>query len=91
MIQEMRRQTRAPFKINFITIFDDDARIRVCAEERVPIVSFHWGTPRIGLILNIPSAAEEVEQMMGAAADILGRLSDAIRRQPRACRRTDLT
>jgi hypothetical protein len=41
----MRKHTTAPFNINFITIFDNDAQIRVCAEERVPIVSFHWGHP----------------------------------------------
>jgi NAD(P)H-dependent flavin oxidoreductase YrpB (nitropropane dioxygenase family) len=45
MIQEMHKQTTAPFNINFITIFDNDAQIRVSAEERVPIVSFHWGHP----------------------------------------------
>ena len=46
MIQEMRKQTTAPFHVNFITIFDNEAQIRVCAEERVPIVSFTGGTPQ---------------------------------------------
>src|SRR6516225_7691620 len=42
MIHEMRKQTTAPFNVNLITFFDNDAQIRVCAEERVPVVSFHW-------------------------------------------------
>jgi NAD(P)H-dependent flavin oxidoreductase YrpB (nitropropane dioxygenase family) len=45
MIHELRKETAAPFNINFLTIFDNDAHVRVCAEERVPIVSFHWGHP----------------------------------------------
>jgi len=45
MIHEMRKQTTAPFNVNLITFFDNDAQIRVCAEERVPVVSFHWGHP----------------------------------------------
>jgi hypothetical protein len=28
----MHKHTTAPFNINFITIFDNDAQIRVCAE-----------------------------------------------------------
>ena len=44
-IQEIRRQTNAPFNVNFITCFENDSQIRVCAEERPPIVSFHWGHP----------------------------------------------
>ena len=48
----LRAHTRAirsaldgPFNINFITCFDNDAQVRVCAEEGVPIVSWHWGHP----------------------------------------------
>lgn len=42
-IHAIRAATDKPFNINFITCFDNDAQIRVCAEERVPVVSFHWG------------------------------------------------
>src|SRR6266849_8398661 len=44
-IHAIRAATDAPFNINFITCFDNDAQIRVCAEEKVPIASFHWGHP----------------------------------------------
>ena len=45
IIHEIRAATDAPFNINFITCFDNDAQIRICAEEKVPIASFHWGHP----------------------------------------------
>jgi NAD(P)H-dependent flavin oxidoreductase YrpB (nitropropane dioxygenase family) len=44
-IRDIRAATDAPFNINFITCFDNDAQVRVCAEEQVPIVSWHWGHP----------------------------------------------
>ena len=45
IIHQIRAATDAPFNVNFITCFDNDAQIRVCAEEKVPVVSFHWGHP----------------------------------------------
>jgi len=44
-IRTIRAATDAPFHVNFITCFENDAQVRVCAEERVPIVSWHWGHP----------------------------------------------
>jgi hypothetical protein len=40
-IHAIRAATDAPFNINFITCFENDAQIRVCAEEEVTIASFH--------------------------------------------------
>ena len=44
VVHQIRAATDAPFNINFITCFDNDAQIRVCAEEKVPVASFHWGS-----------------------------------------------
>lgn len=44
-IRTIRAATDMPFNVNFITCFDNDAQVKVCAEERVPIVSWHWGHP----------------------------------------------
>ena len=44
-IRAIRDTVDGPFNINFITCFDNDKQVRVCAEERVPIVSWHWGHP----------------------------------------------
>jgi nitronate monooxygenase len=45
IIRHIRATTSAPFNINFVSFFDNDAQISVCAEEKVPIASFHWGHP----------------------------------------------
>ena len=45
VIHQIRAATGAPFNINFITCFENDPQIRVCAEEKVPVASFHWGHP----------------------------------------------
>jgi hypothetical protein len=45
VIHQIRKATGAPFNINFIICFDNDPQIRVCAEEKVPVASFHWGHP----------------------------------------------
>ena len=45
IIRQIRAATDAPFNINFITCFDNDAQIRVCAEEKVPVASVPLGSP----------------------------------------------
>lgn len=45
LIRAIKAATDKPFNINFITCFENDAQVRVCVEENVPIVSFHWGHP----------------------------------------------
>jgi NAD(P)H-dependent flavin oxidoreductase YrpB (nitropropane dioxygenase family) len=66
MIHEMRRKTSAPFNINFLTIFDNDAHIRICAEEQVPIVSFHWGHPSVEHIKVLRDAGVSVWEQIGS-------------------------
>lgn len=49
-LREIIRELRAalgdvPFNINFLTNFGNDNGVAVCAQERVPVVSFHWGHP----------------------------------------------
>jgi NAD(P)H-dependent flavin oxidoreductase YrpB (nitropropane dioxygenase family) len=65
-IRRVRQQTTAPFNINFLTIFDNDARVRVCAEERVPIVSFHWGHPSTEHIKLLRDADVSVWEQIGS-------------------------
>jgi len=66
VIHDMRKGTRAPFNINFLTIFDNDAHIRICAEERVPIVSFHWGHPSAEHIKLLRDAGVSVWEQIGS-------------------------
>jgi NAD(P)H-dependent flavin oxidoreductase YrpB (nitropropane dioxygenase family) len=66
MIHEMRRKTSAPFNVNFLTIFDNDAHIHICAEEQVPIVSFHWGHPSVEHIKVLRDAGVSVWEQIGS-------------------------
>ncbi|MEV0280544.1 nitronate monooxygenase [Streptomyces sp. NPDC050610] len=58
----------APFNINLVTYFDTADHVRVCAEERVPIVSFHWGHPPAGQIGLLRDAGVSVWEQVGSAA-----------------------
>jgi NAD(P)H-dependent flavin oxidoreductase YrpB (nitropropane dioxygenase family) len=78
MIQEMRKQTTAPFNVNFITIFDNDAQIRVCAEERVPTVSFHWGHPATEHIKLLRDAGVSIWEQVGSVDAARTALGDGI-------------
>lgn len=58
------------FNINFITIFGNDAQVQVAAEEKVPVVSFHWGHP----------PAEQLDLLKAAGCSIwvqVGTVEDA--------------
>lgn len=45
MIKETRELTARPFAVNLGLAWPQDARLAVCLEEDVPIVSFFWGPP----------------------------------------------
>ena len=65
--------------VNFITCFENDAQVRVCAEERVPIVSWHWGHPS--------QAHRQLLRDAGVAYwEQVGSIDDARRGKPSCCR-----
>ncbi len=68
-IHRIREATGKPFNINFITCFDNDAQIRVCAEERVPVVSFHWGHPAAEHLRILHDAGCSVWEQVGSVDD----------------------
>src|SRR6516162_8886431 len=78
MIHEMRKQTTAPFNVNLITFFDNDAQIRVCAEERVPVVSFHWGHPSTEHIKLLRDAGVSIWEQIGTVDAARTALGDGI-------------
>lgn len=45
MIRETKRLTDKPFAVNLILQFDQEERIKICLEEKVPVMSFAWGDP----------------------------------------------
>ncbi|MEO8526001.1 MAG: nitronate monooxygenase [Caldimonas sp.] len=68
-IRDIRAATDAPFNINFITCFDNDAQVRVCAEERVPIVSWHWGHPSVEHRKMLKDAGVSYWEQVGSVDD----------------------
>lgn len=67
-----------PFNINFITCFDNDGQIRVCAEERVPIVSFHWGHPSAEHLALLRDAGVSVWEQVGTVEDARRAAGDGV-------------
>ncbi|MFG2000959.1 NAD(P)H-dependent flavin oxidoreductase [Spirillospora sp. NPDC048911] len=57
----------APFNVNLITYFDNAELVRVCAEERVPIVSYHWGHPPGDQLKQLREAGVSVWEQVGSA------------------------
>ncbi|MGB8945131.1 MAG: nitronate monooxygenase [Streptomyces sp.] len=67
-IHEIRKGAgNAPFHINLITYFDNAEHVRVCAEEQVPIVSFHWGHPPAHQLDQLREAGISVWEQVGSA------------------------
>ena len=66
LIHAVRAATDAPFNVNFITFLCDAAKIQVCVEERVPIVSFHWGQPPHEFIDQLHAAGSMVWAQVGS-------------------------
>jgi enoyl-[acyl-carrier protein] reductase II len=53
------------FNVNFITPFGNEDQVGVCVEERVPIVSFHWGHPPAGQLALLHEAGVSVWEQVG--------------------------
>ncbi|MFC4115223.1 NAD(P)H-dependent flavin oxidoreductase [Nonomuraea zeae] len=68
VIREVRGRTGdAPFNVNLITFFSTAEQVEVCAEERVPIVSFHWGHPPADRLKPLHEAGVSVWEQIGSA------------------------
>ncbi len=69
IIREVRDRTSgAPFNVNFLTLFGNAEQVEVCAEERVPIVSYHWGHPPKQQVERLREAGVSVWEQVGSAA-----------------------
>jgi NAD(P)H-dependent flavin oxidoreductase YrpB (nitropropane dioxygenase family) len=66
IIGAMQASNCGLYNFNFLTNFDHDAQVRVCAEMKVPIVSFHWGHPSAALIKVLKDAGCEIWEQVGS-------------------------
>ncbi|WP_247232290.1 nitronate monooxygenase family protein [Telluribacter sp. SYSU D00476] len=78
LIREVKKATDRPFHVNFITFLTDEEKIRVCVEEQVPIVSFHWGHPPKAYIDVLHEAGIQVWEQVGSVADARTAVADGI-------------
>jgi NAD(P)H-dependent flavin oxidoreductase YrpB (nitropropane dioxygenase family) len=45
-IRKVRSLTKKSFGVNFVIAFPQEENIKICLEERVPVLSFFWGDPK---------------------------------------------
>lgn len=69
VIRAVTAATTGPFHVNFITFLATDAHFDACIEERVPIVSFHWGDPRAEVVARLHAAGVRVWEQVGSAEE----------------------
>ena len=65
-IRAVRAGTPAPFHVSLITFLARREQIDVCVEERVPIVSFHWGHPPVEFVEVLHRAGCRVWEQVGS-------------------------
>jgi NAD(P)H-dependent flavin oxidoreductase YrpB (nitropropane dioxygenase family) len=67
IIRGVRAETWAPLNVNFVTPLAGEEQVRVCVEESVPIVSFHWGHPPAAFVRLLHAAGIKVWEQVGSA------------------------
>lgn len=68
-IGTLRKGSNTAFNINFITCFGNDEQVKVAAEEKVPVASFHWGHPPADQIKRLKDAGCDVWVQVGTVED----------------------
>lgn len=68
-IRTIRASGVTMFNINFLTIFGNDAQVQVAVEEKVPVVSFHWGHPPAEQVAKLKEVGCSIWVQVGSVAD----------------------
>ena len=77
-IRELQRRTDGPFHVNLISAFPNEEQVQVCAEEQVPIVSFHWGHPPAAELAQLREAGVSVWEQVGSAEAARRAVADGV-------------
>lgn len=67
-IRDLGRRTSAPFAVNLVLAFAQEARVAVCREERVPVVTFSWGV-RKDMVEELQATATRVLVQVGSVEE----------------------
>ncbi len=78
VVREVKKATKHPFHVNFITIFVTEDLIQACIEEKVPIVSFHFGHPSKRFIDLLHAAGIKVWEQVGSVENAKKAVDDGI-------------
>lgn len=78
LVREVRKATNKPLNVNFITHMADEKKIRMCIEEQVPVVSFHWGHPPKKYIDMLRHANIKIWEQVGAVDDAKRAVDDGV-------------
>lgn len=78
LVREVKKATRHPFNVNFITLFITEDHIKACIEEKVPIVSFHFGHPPKTFIDLLHQAKIKVWEQVGSVENAKKAVDDGI-------------
>lgn len=79
-IRDVRARTGRPFGVNLNLGWPQEARLEICLEEGVPVISFFWGDPGAlirrakddgAIVMHSSASAEEARRMVGLGADII--------------------
>jgi NAD(P)H-dependent flavin oxidoreductase YrpB (nitropropane dioxygenase family) len=80
VIRATRALTDKPFGVNLVLAFPQDARLAVCLEEKVPVISFFWGDPAPhaeachaagAAVLSTVASADQARAAVAAGADVV--------------------
>ncbi len=69
MIREVKAAASGPLNVNFITFMTSEQHIRVCIEEQVEMVTFHWGHPSKKFVDLLKEAHIKVGQQVGSVEE----------------------
>jgi NAD(P)H-dependent flavin oxidoreductase YrpB (nitropropane dioxygenase family) len=77
-IRELRRRTDGAFHVNLLSAFPNEEQVEVCVEERVPIVSFHWGHPPAAQLARLREAGVSVWEQVGSVEAARRAVADGV-------------
>ncbi len=78
LVRDVKKATTHPFNVNFITLFVNEDHIHACIEEKVPIVSFHFGHPPKKFIDLLHHAKIKVWEQVGSVENAKKAVDDGI-------------
>ena len=78
LIRAVRSETDRPLNVNLITPLATEEHVRVCVEEGVPIVSFHWGHPPREWIDTLHAAGAKVWEQVGSVEAARAAVADGV-------------